>query len=83
MSKIAADRAGADAVIEGLLPFLAPGFWRETFRRITEMSDGQLRFVGLTSMLAGCCCFSVRCRAHRRKRFAVYSMLSNALTNHA
>lgn len=40
-------------VIEGLLPFLAPGFWRETFRRITEMSDGQLRFMGLTSMLAG------------------------------
>ncbi|MEK7874972.1 MAG: DUF2065 domain-containing protein [Pseudomonadota bacterium] len=40
-------------VIEGLLPFLAPGVWRETFRRITEMSDGQLRFIGLTSMLAG------------------------------
>ena len=39
-------------IIEGLLPFLAPGFWRETFRRITEMSDGQLRFIGLTSMLA-------------------------------
>jgi len=40
-------------IIEGALPFLAPGFWRETFRRITEMSDGQLRFIGLTSMLAG------------------------------
>ncbi len=40
-------------IIEGLLPFLAPGFWRETFRRIIEMSDGQLRFIGLTSMLAG------------------------------
>ena len=40
-------------VIEGLLPFLAPGVWRETFRRITELSDGQLRFIGLTSMLAG------------------------------
>lgn len=40
-------------IIEGLLPFLAPGFWREIFRRITAMSDGQLRFVGLTSMLAG------------------------------
>lgn len=40
-------------IIEGLLPFLAPRFWRETFRRITEMSDGQLRFIGLTSMLAG------------------------------
>jgi len=40
-------------IIEGLLPFLAPGFWRETFRRITAMSDGQLRFIGLSSMLAG------------------------------
>ena len=40
-------------IIEGMLPFLAPAFWRETFRRITAMSDGQLRFIGLTSMLAG------------------------------
>ena len=40
-------------IIEGALPFLAPGFWRATFRRITEMSDGQLRFIGLSSMLAG------------------------------
>jgi uncharacterized protein len=40
-------------VIEGVLPFLAPGLWRETFRRITEMSDGQVRFIGLTSMLSG------------------------------
>jgi uncharacterized protein len=40
-------------VIEGILPFLAPALWRETFRKMTEMSDGQLRFVGLTSMLGG------------------------------
>ncbi len=40
-------------VIEGMLPFLAPGLWRDTFRRITEMSDGQVRFIGLTSMLSG------------------------------
>ena len=40
-------------VIEGLLPFLAPTLWRDTFRRITQMSDGQIRFFGLTSMLAG------------------------------
>jgi len=40
-------------VLEGILPFLAPGLWRETFRKMTEMSDGQLRFVGLTSMLGG------------------------------
>lgn len=40
-------------VIEGLLPFLAPGMWREAFLRLTQMSDGQIRFVGLSSMLAG------------------------------
>ena len=40
-------------VLEGLLPLLAPRLWRDTFRRITELSDGQLRFVGLTSLLAG------------------------------
>ena len=40
-------------IIEGVLPFLAPGLWRETFRRSTEMSDGQVRFIGLTSMIAG------------------------------
>ena len=40
-------------VIEGLLPFLAPSLWRETFRRIIKMSDGQIRFFGLTSMLIG------------------------------
>ena len=40
-------------VLEGILPFLVPGLWREAFRRLIAMSDGQLRFIGLTSMLAG------------------------------
>ncbi len=40
-------------VLEGLLPFLLPATWRDTFRKLTELSDGQLRFVGLTAMLAG------------------------------
>jgi len=40
-------------VIEGILPFLFPNLWRETFRRITAFSDGQIRFFGLTSMLVG------------------------------
>lgn len=53
MSKIVLTALALMLIIEGLLPFLAPGFWRETFRRITELSDGQLRFVGLTSMLGG------------------------------
>jgi len=40
-------------VIEGLLPLLAPRIWRETFRRVTEFTDGQLRFIGLFSLLTG------------------------------
>jgi uncharacterized protein YjeT (DUF2065 family) len=40
-------------VIEGVFPFLAPGAWRETFRRIMGLSDGQIRFFGLTAMIAG------------------------------
>jgi hypothetical protein len=40
-------------VIEGLFPFLAPSAWRETFQRLMQLSDGQIRFFGLTSMLAG------------------------------
>lgn len=40
-------------VIEGLLPFLAPAAWRRTFRKMIEFSDGQLRFVGMASMLGG------------------------------
>ncbi|GAB2180436.1 DUF2065 domain-containing protein [Denitratisoma sp. agr-D3] len=44
---------GLMLVIEGMLPFLAPKVWRETFRRVTEFKDGQLRFMGLTSMVLG------------------------------
>lgn len=40
-------------VIEGVLPFVSPSIWRETFRKMIELSDGQLRFVGLGSMLGG------------------------------
>ena len=40
-------------VIEGLLPFFSPTSWRRVFERATQLSDGQLRFLGLSSMLAG------------------------------
>lgn len=40
-------------VLEGVLPFLAPSAWREAFTRMTAFNDGQLRFMGLMSMLAG------------------------------
>lgn len=44
---------GLMLVFEGVLPFIAPKAWRETFKRMIEMSDGQLRFIGLLSMLGG------------------------------
>lgn len=40
-------------VLEGILPFIAPSIWRDTFRRLIQLTDGQVRFIGLTSMLAG------------------------------
>lgn len=44
---------GLMLVIEGLMPFLFPARWRETLRRISELQDGQLRFIGLVLMFAG------------------------------
>lgn len=40
-------------VLEGLVPFIAPAIWRDTFRRLIQFTDGQIRFVGLASMSAG------------------------------
>ena len=40
-------------VIEGVLPFVAPSVWRGAFARIMSLSDGQLRFAGLASMVGG------------------------------
>ena len=37
-------------ILEGLLPFLAPRLWRETFTRLTALTDGQLRFIGLVAI---------------------------------
>jgi uncharacterized protein YjeT (DUF2065 family) len=40
-------------VLEGLLPFVSPTKWREAFARALQLSDGQIRFVALSSMLTG------------------------------
>lgn len=40
-------------VLEGILPFLNPHGVRRMLEIITGMSDAQLRFAGLTSMLLG------------------------------
>ena len=46
-------------LLEGLLPFLSPRGWRQMFERATRMTDGQIRFIGLASMLSGLLLLSV------------------------
>jgi uncharacterized protein YjeT (DUF2065 family) len=40
-------------IAEGLLPFLDPTSWRRIFERALQMSDGQIRFLGLVSVVCG------------------------------
>ena len=44
---------GLMLVLEGLTPFLFPVLWRATLRRMSRLQDGQMRFIGLSMMLAG------------------------------
>ncbi len=44
---------GLMLVIEGLMPMIAPVAWRETFKRVLEMRDGQIRFIGMAAALVG------------------------------
>jgi uncharacterized protein YjeT (DUF2065 family) len=40
-------------IVEGLLPFVAPRLWRDTFTRLVTLTDGQIRFIGLTAIVLG------------------------------
>ena len=40
-------------VVEGLLPFVSPTKWRAMFEFAMKLSDGQIRFLALSSMLSG------------------------------
>ncbi len=44
---------GLMLVLEGIMPLLSPKSWRQTFERLVTMTDGQLRFIGMASMLLG------------------------------
>jgi hypothetical protein len=44
-------------VVEGIVPFVAPAAWRDTFLRLARLADGQIRFMGLSSMLLGLALF--------------------------
>ncbi|MGE5241312.1 MAG: DUF2065 domain-containing protein [Bacteroidota bacterium] len=40
-------------ILEGILPFLSPDGLRKALAAIHQLSDSQLRFAGLSSMLLG------------------------------
>jgi uncharacterized protein YjeT (DUF2065 family) len=40
-------------VLEGIVPFLAPGTWRAVFSQLASLKNGQIRYIGLISLLAG------------------------------
>ena len=40
-------------VAEGLLPLLSPAAWRGVFERALKMNDGQIRFLGMASLVSG------------------------------
>jgi uncharacterized protein len=54
---------GLMLVVEGLLPFIAPGMWRDAFRKAVELKDGQLRTGGLIAIAVGLVILSLALRA--------------------
>jgi hypothetical protein len=40
-------------VIEGMMPFVSPGQWRQTLLLLIQMDDRKIRMMGLISMLIG------------------------------
>jgi len=44
---------GMMLVFEGLLPFVFPELWRKTMQQASQLSEVQLRLMGLTSIIIG------------------------------
>ena len=40
-------------VIEGMMPFLSPGGWKQMIQSISQMEDASLRVMGLMVMIVG------------------------------
>ena len=53
MGLLLASTIGLVLVLEGLLPFLNPGAWRRVFERAVQLSDAQIRALGLSSLAIG------------------------------
>ncbi len=45
---------GLMLIFEGILPFASPARWRAVFEQAARLTDGQLRFLGVVSMIVGC-----------------------------
>lgn len=44
---------GLVLVIEGIMPFVSPARWRDMLQKVGALADTQIRFFGLSMMLAG------------------------------
>ncbi len=53
MGVILASALALVLIVEGLLPFLNPGAWRRVFERALQMTDAQIRLLGLASLVLG------------------------------
>ena len=40
-------------VFEGLMPFVSPDNWRKSILMVLRLQDGQLRLIGLVSVVSG------------------------------
>ncbi|MDP7419665.1 MAG: DUF2065 domain-containing protein, partial [Gammaproteobacteria bacterium] len=40
-------------VFEGLMPFVSPASWRKSMLMVLQFRDGQLRWIGLISVVVG------------------------------
>lgn len=40
-------------IIEGIIPFLSPKSWKEVVSKIIQLSDIQIRLLGLAAMITG------------------------------
>ena len=62
MSLLLASAIALVLIFEGLLPFLSPGAWRRVFERALQMSDHQIRLLGLSSLVAGSLILLIFCQ---------------------
>jgi uncharacterized protein len=44
---------GGVLLIEGLMPLLFTQAWRQTFEKMLQLRDGQIRFIGFMSVVIG------------------------------